>query len=168
MSVKAHKKRSPGHADVGVISVSTTRSKMEDKSGQWISKRAVKEGHRVVFYEVIPDDAETILSTLRSVIREHRPQVILMTGGTGIGRRDVTIETVRPLFEKEMTGFSALFALLSFEEIDSAAILSRSTAGVMEGAAIFCIPGSLNACKLACKALIFPEIGHLVHHLTIG
>jgi len=168
MGVKAHKKNTPKRVDIGIITVSTTRTKAEDKSGQWISKRAAKEGHRVVFHKVIPDTSAVILDTIRSVIEELGPQIILMTGGTGISSQDVTIETVRPLFEKELTGFGALFAQLSFEEIDSAAILSRATAGVVQKSIVFCMPGSLKACKLACKALIFPEIGHLVKHVMHG
>jgi molybdenum cofactor biosynthesis protein B len=168
MGVNAHKKSSPKRVDIGIITVSTTRTKAEDKSGNWISKRAEKEGHRVVFHKVIPDSSDVILSTVRSVIGELEPQIILITGGTGISSQDVTIETVRPLFKKELTGFGALFAQLSFEEIDSAAILSRATAGVVQQSIVFCMPGSLNACKLACKSLIFPEIGHLVKHVMQG
>lgn len=166
MGVKSHKKNAPKRADIGIITVSTSRSKSEDKSGQWIHKRAAKEGHQVSFHKVIPDDPEVIFRTIRSAINELNPQIIIMTGGTGISSQDVTIETVRPLFEKELTGFSAVFAQLSFEEVDSAAILSRATAGVINQTVIFCIPGSLKACKLACKSLIFPEVGHLVKHLT--
>ncbi|MCJ7774141.1 MAG: molybdenum cofactor biosynthesis protein MoaB [Desulfobacterales bacterium] len=168
MGVKAHKQNAPKHVDIGIITVSTTRTKAEDKSGKWISKRAAKEGHRVIFHEVIPDDSAAILNTIRSLLDELHPQIILVSGGTGISHQDVTIETVRPLFEKELTGFGALFAQLSFEEIDSAAIMSRATAGVINTSILFCIPGSLNACKLACKSLIFPEIGHLVKHLIQG
>ena len=168
MGVKAHKKNTPKRVDIGILTVSTTRTKAEDKSGQWISKRAAKEGHHVVFHKVIPDASDVILDTIRSVIDELGPQIILITGGTGISSQDVTIETVRPLFEKELTGFGALFAQLSFEEIDSAAILSRATAGVIQKSILFCMPGSLKACKLACKALIFPEIGHLVKHVMHG
>lgn len=165
MGVKAHKKNAPERVDIGIVTVSTTRTKAEDKSGHWISKRAVKEGHRVVFHKVIPDDSDVILNTIQTVIHELKPHIIIMTGGTGISRQDVTIETVRPLFEKELTAFGALFAQLSFEEIDSAALLSRATAGIIESSVIFCIPGSLKACKLACKFLIFPETGHLVKHI---
>jgi molybdenum cofactor biosynthesis protein B len=168
MGVKAHKKNAPKHVDIGIITVSTTRTKAEDESGKWISKRVEKEGHRVIFHKVIPDDSDAILSTIQSVIHELHPQIIIVSGGTGISNQDVTIETVRPLFEKELTGFGALFAQLSFEEIDSAAILSRATAGVINTSVLFCIPGSLKACKLACKALIFPEIGHLVKHVMHG
>jgi len=89
----------------------------------------------------------------------------LLTGGTGISGKDVTIEAVKTLFEKELTAFGPLFAQLSFEEIDSAALLSRASAGVIGKTILFCMPGSLKACKLACKALIFPELGHLVMHI---
>ena len=88
-----------------------------------------------------------------------------MTGGTGITKKDVTIEAVSPLFTKTLTGFGPLFAKLSFDEIGSAAFLSRATAGVIEKSVVFCLPGSLNACKLACRELIFPELGHLVKHI---
>ena len=101
-------------------------------------------------------------------IREFDPRAVLLTGGTGISSRDVTIEAVSPLFRKELTAFGPLFTQLSFEEIDSAAILSRATAGVVGNTILFCMPGSLAACKLACKELIFPELGHLVKHILEG
>ncbi|HKL00245.1 MAG TPA: molybdopterin-binding protein, partial [Desulfotignum sp.] len=75
------------------------------------------------------------------------------------------IEAVQPFFEKHLTAFGPLFAQLSFEEIDSAAIMSRATAGIMKNTVVFCIPGSIKACKLACNALIFPELGHLLKHM---
>jgi len=168
MGTRAHKKDAPKRADIGIITVSTTRKKAEDKSGQWIAKRALKEGHRVIFHDVIPDDVDTISTTIQSAILELNPNILIVTGGTGIAAKDITIEAARPLFEKELTGFGSIFAQLSFEEIDSAAILSRATAGVINKTIIFCIPGSLKACQLACKSLIFPEIGHLVKHVIYG
>ena len=165
MSTKKHKAKSPKRVSIGIISVSSTRSLANDKSGHWISKRAKKEKHDVLFHQLIPDDAETIRQTLQDVVNSYSPQVILLTGGTGIGAKDVTIEAVRPLFEKELTAFGPLFAQLSFEDIDSAALLSRATAGVIGKTILFCMPGSLKACKLACKALIFPELGHIVGHI---
>ena len=89
-----------------------------------------------------------------------------MTGGTGITKKDVTIEAVHPMFAKELTAFGPLFAQLSTQQVGSAAILSRATAGVIDNTIVFCMPGSLNACKLACNDLIFPELGHLVKHLN--
>ncbi len=165
MGTKKHKAGAPKKVKVGIITVSSTRTLQNDKSGLWIGKRARKERHEVVLHQVVPDDAEIITQTVLEVVRDYKPEVILLTGGTGVSSKDVTIEAVRPLFAKELTAFGALFAQLSFEEIDSAALLSRATAGVFENTILFCIPGSLKACKLACKALIFPELGHLVKHI---
>ena len=165
MGTHEHKKHAPRKVSIGIITVSTTRALEDDASGNWINEQARKEGHDVVYHQVITDDAGIIASTLREVIENVRPQVILMSGGTGITKKDVTIEAVNPLFTKTLTGFGPLFAKLSFDEIGSAAFLSRATAGVIEDTVTFCMPGSLNACKLACRDLIFPELGHLVKHV---
>ena len=165
MGVHEHKKQAPRSITLGIISVSTTRALIDDTSGQWIRDQAEKIGHRIVFHELIPDDRAKITATLQDRIKETRPQVILMSGGTGITKKDVTIEAVSPLFDKELSAFGPLFAKLSMEEIDSAAIMSRATAGVIGNTVVFCMPGSLNACKLACSKLIFPELGHLVKHV---
>ncbi|MBC8393921.1 MAG: molybdenum cofactor biosynthesis protein MoaB [Deltaproteobacteria bacterium] len=165
MGLKEHKKSAPKRVKIGIITVSTTRSLKDDKSGQWMNKRAGKEGHEVIFHEVVPDDMETIRQTVRDVIQSHEPDALLLTGGTGISRKDVTIEAIQPMFEKELTAFGPLFAQLSFEEIDSAALLSRAVAGVIGNTILFCMPGSQKACELACKAVIFPELGHLVKHV---
>ena len=168
MGTKKHKSSGPKKVTVAIITMSSTRSLPEDKSGQWISKQVRKEGHDVVFHQVIPDISESIRSVVLDVIQEQSPQVILMTGGTGISPKDVTIETLCPLFDKELTAFGALFAQLSFEQVDSAALLSRATAGVIGKTVVFCMPGSLNASKLALKELILPELGHLVGHAFEG
>ncbi len=165
MSTGEHKKDAPNRVTVGIITISTTRTLQTDQSGQWMEQRAKKEGHDVVLHRVVTDNATAIVNTIQEAIQESCPQVLVLCGGTGISPKDVTIEAVKPLFEKELTGFGPVFAQLSFEEIDSAAILSRATAGVVGQTILFCIPGSLKACKLACKALIFPELGHLVKHL---
>jgi molybdopterin adenylyltransferase len=166
MGTKEHKKKAPKKVRVGIITVSTTRTLADDESGLWMGKRAKKEGHEMVAHTVVPDDAEAIKQTIRDVIDQREPQVLLITGGTGISRKDVTIEAVQPFFDKELTAFGPLFAQLSFEQIDSAAMLSRATAGVIGTTVLFCMPGSLKACKLACKVLIFPELGHLVKHIA--
>ena len=165
MGLKEHKKSAPKRVKVGIITVSTTRSLKDDKSGQWMNKRAGKEGHEVIFHQVVPDDMETIRQTVIDVIQTHEPDALLLTGGTGISRKDITIEAIQPMFDKELTAFGPLFAQLSFEEIDSAALLSRAVAGVIGNTILFCMPGSQKACELACKAVIFPELGHLVKHV---
>jgi molybdenum cofactor biosynthesis protein B len=165
MGVHEHKKQAPRSVTLGIISVSTTRAFIDDTSGHWIREQAEEKGHKVVFHQVIPDDAAKISAMLKEKIKESKPQVILMSGGTGITKKDVTIEAVSPLFNKELSAFGPLFAKLSMEEINSAAIMSRATAGVIGNTVVFCMPGSLNACKLACSKLIFPELGHLVKHI---
>ena len=168
MGTKRHRVKAPKKVKVGIVAVSGTRTLANDKSGRWISKRAKKEGHEVVLHRVVPDETETITKTVHETISDYGAEVILVTGGTGISNKDVTIEAVRPLFKKELTAFGPLFAQLSFEQIDSAALLSRATAGVVGETVVFCMPGSLKACQLACKALIFPELGHLVKHIHEG
>ena len=159
-----HRNSAPRSVRVAVLSVSSTRDLKSDEAGRWIAKRAGKEGHQVVDHRVVDDDRDAIRETLLNVLAEMQPQAVIVTGGTGITPKDVTIEAVQPLFIKELTAFGPIFAQLSFEEIDSAAIMSRATAGVVAGCVVFCIPGSLKACKLACDALIFPEIGHACGH----
>ena len=164
MGVNEHKKKAPRSVALGIITVSTTRALENDTSGQWIHDQAEKQGHTVVFHHVIPDDVIKIAATLNDEILKSNPAVVLVTGGTGITKSDVTIESVGPLFTKELSAFGPLFAKLSMEEIDSAAIMSRAIAGLIGNTIVFCMPGSLNACKLACTRLIFPELGHLVKH----
>ena len=164
MGVHQHRKAAPESVGLGILSVSTSRSVEEDESGQWIAKRARKEGHDVLFHQVVTDDVEAIRTAVLKALRQADPQALLVTGGTGITPTDVTIEALKPLFAKEMTAFGAIFAQLSYEEIDSAAILSRAAAGVIGKTVVFCMPGSKKACQLACKALIFPELGHVVAH----
>ncbi len=168
MGVREHKEHAAKNVRLGIITLSTTRTLADDKGGQWISEQARQEGHEVVFHQVIPDKTDIISGTVLDVIREHAPHALLLTGGTGISPKDVTVEAVKPLFEKELTAFGVLFAQMSFEEIGSAAILSRATAGVVRKTVLFCMPGSLRACQLACTKLIFPELGHLSKHIHDG
>ena len=165
MSTLLHKKKTPKNLRIAIISASSTRGISEDKSGIWIKKQAKKEGHDVVVHHTVIDDIKEIQDMVNHIIIKISPDVILITGGTGITKKDVTIEAVTPLFDKELTAYAVLFAQLSFEEIDSAAMLSRAAAGVIKDSILFCMPGSIKACKLACKALIFPELGHIIKHI---
>jgi len=166
MSTFLHKKEVPRNIRLAIVSVSTTRGIAEDKSGIWMKKEIKKEGHETVVHHVVTDEVNAIQEMVNHVVNDVGPHVILMSGGTGLSPRDVTVEAVSPLFDKELTAFGPLFAQLSFEQIDSAAIMSRATAGIIRNTIVFCMPGSLNACKLACQSLIFPELGHLVKHLS--
>lgn len=165
MGMKKHKEMSPESVKVGVIAMSSSRTIDEDSSGSWMAKRARKEGHEVICHVVIPDNEEEIRKAVRDSIRDHEPDILLLTGGTGIGKSDVTIEAIVPMFRKELSSFAPVFAQLSLGQIDSAAIISRAAAGIISDTVVFSLPGSLKACKLACKALIFPEAGHIVKHI---
>jgi len=165
MSSSEHKKDAPKSVALGILTISTTRTLETDKSGQWMRRLAVQDGHKVVHHQVVPDDAQVIAEAAAGIIEIRSPDVLILTGGTGISPKDVTIEAIRPMFDTDLTAFGPIYAQLSYEEIDSAAILSRATAGVIKNTLVFCIPGSLNACKLACTELIFPELGHLVKHI---
>jgi len=165
MGRKQHLHHAPKNIDIGVITVSTTRTADDDKSGLWIKKQAKKEGHRIARYCIVSDSRELIVREVAHSVSGNGLHALILTGGTGMGFSDVTIEAVRPLFDKEMGAFSTLFTQLSFEKVDSAALLSRAAAGIIGKTAVFCLPGSLEACKLACNELIFPEIKHIAAHL---
>jgi molybdopterin adenylyltransferase len=165
MSTKLHKTNLPDDIKIAVVSVSTTRKLPEDKSGAWIKQQAKKQGFEVVIHQTVTDDVDAIKELIEHITEKIGPNAIIMSGGTGISPKDVTIEAVQPLFKKELTAFGTLFAQLSFDQIDSAAILSRATAGIIHQTVVFCMPGSINACKLACRELIFPELGHLIKHM---
>jgi len=165
MGTEEHKQHAPKSVSVAILIMSSTRALTEDASGNWIRSRLEEDGHRVVHHQVIADDEDVIAETVRTIVQEIKPEILLMSGGTGITPKDVTIETIRPMFKKELTAFSALFSQLSMAEIGSAAMMSRATGGIIESTAVFCMPGSLAACKLACGQLIFPELGHIAKHL---
>lgn len=165
MSVTEHKKDS---LTVGckVITVSDTRDKETDKSGQLMIALLEQAGHKVNAYDIVKDESVAIEQSVRAGYNQEDVEIILTNGGTGIALRDVTIETVQRLFDKEIDGFGELFRMLSYtEDIGSSAIMSRATAGVIKHKAVFCTPGSSGAVKLAMNKLILPEISHVVKEL---
>lgn len=161
-----HRSNAPKSVQIGIISVSTTRTLETDESGRWIADFAAREGHEVVAHRVVSDEVDAIRQHVNRLLCDPAPAALIVTGGTGITPQDVTIEALKPLFSKELTAFAPLFAQLSFEQIDSAAVLSRATAGVIGQCVVFIIPGSLKACQLACQRLIFQELGHITHHCS--
>lgn len=165
MGHKEHRHGAPQSVTLAILTVSTTRTIDTDESGHWMAQYCIQEGHRVAAHEVVSDHTDAIGKALLHMIADPSPQAVIVTGGTGIAPQDVTIEAVQPLFTKKLSAFATLFTQLSHEEIGSAALLSRASAGIIGKAVVYCIPGSLNACKLACKKLIIPELGHLIRHL---
>lgn len=166
MSVSEHKKAAPNMVSCKVITVSDTRNPETDKSGRLMIELLEGAGHRIIDYVIVKDDTAQIQEEILKGCGTEGIEVILTNGGTGIAKRDVTIESVQSLLEKEIVGFGELFRMLSYQEdIGSAAILSRAIAGVVRNKAVFSTPGSSGAVKLAMNKLILPEIGHVVREL---
>jgi molybdenum cofactor biosynthesis protein B len=166
MSVSQHKKEAPKRVNCKVITVSDTRTKETDKSGGLIINMLQDSSHYVQDYQIVTDDYEVIYKAIKTGCLDKEIDVILLNGGTGIAKRDVTIEVVQNLVEKQITGFGEIFRMLSYlEDIGSAAILSRSIAGVYNNTAIFSMPGSRGAVKLAMEKIIIPEISHVVREI---
>lgn len=166
LSIEEHKQGTPGHIRCKIITVSDTRDKETDKSGRLMIQLLEKSGHVITDYVIVKDEKEAIKAEIISGCNSDDIDVVLTNGGTGIAKRDVTIETIQALLEKEIVGFGELFRFLSYQEdIGSAAILSRAIAGVMNNTAIFATPGSTGAVKLAMNRLILPELGHVVKEL---
>ncbi|MDT7856440.1 molybdenum cofactor biosynthesis protein B [Rubrivirga sp. S365] len=149
-----------------VITVSDTRNEDDDASGEAIKARLRDAGHPVEFYRIVPDDGEAIRQVLLHLAGQV--EVVVTTGGTGVSRRDTTVEVAERLIQKALPGFGELFRALSFETVGAAAMLSRATAGVYghaDGPAetlLFCCPGSTDACALALDRLILPDLAHVV------
>ena len=167
MSTQEHKQAAPKQVRCKVITVSDTRTPDTDKSGKLMKEMLIEAGHSIVEYVIVKDEAESIKSEVLKGCDNPEIDVVLTNGGTGIAKRDVTIETVQRLFDKEIPGFGEIFRMLSYQEdIGSAALLSRSAAGVVNDHAVFSTPGSTGAVRLAMQKLIIPEIGHVVSELT--
>jgi len=166
MSSHEHKKEAPKRVTCKVITVSDTRDKDTDRSGKLMMELLEQAGHHIADYVIVKDEEEPIKAEILKGCENPIIDVILTNGGTGIALRDVTIETVQKLFDKEISGFGELFRFLSYQEdIGSAAILSRAAAGVIGNKAVFSTPGSSGAVKLAMNKLILPELGHVVREL---
>lgn len=165
MGVEEHKKHVHGEVNCAVITVSTSRTKENDESGKTINDLLKAKGHKVVHYSLVKDDIPEIRKALENIMEKRNIQTIILNGGTGISKKDVSIEAVKPFLKKELIGFGELFRYLSYKEIGSPAFLSRAIAGVAKGKIIICLPGSTNACKLAMENLILPELGHMVYEV---
>lgn len=148
----------------GILTVSDTRTTETDKSGSLIRERLEGEGFDVVDYRIVPDEPDRIGDAIDDFC--NRCEAILISGGTGISRRDTTIEVVSARLEKTLPGFGEIFRMLSYEEIGAAAMLSRATAGLYHDSLVFSMPGSTNAVRLALDRLILPELHHLVWEIV--
>ena len=155
-----HKREAPKSVGCALITVSDTRTIETDRGGQTAVELLAAAGHRLLRREIIPDDPEP----MRRLLEELRDRVdaVLLTGGTGIGSRDQTYETVSSMLDKPLPGYGELFRMLSFEQVGAAAMLSRTVGGLIGRTVVLTMPGSPGAVRLALEKLILPELGHLV------
>jgi molybdopterin adenylyltransferase len=155
-----------GPVAIGLITVSDSRTPETDTNGAYLRAAIGEAGHDVSSYHLIRDEAGLVRSALKEMVEDGITRVVLLNGGTGIARRDTTYDAIRPLLDREIPGFGELFRMLSFEQVGSAAMLSRATAGIHRGVLIFSMPGSPAAVRLAWERLIAPELEHLAWEVT--
>ncbi|MCV0369108.1 molybdenum cofactor biosynthesis protein B [Filomicrobium sp.] len=139
---------------IAVLTMSDTRTKKEDKSGSLLAEMITAAGHEVADRNLVADDVAAIQTVVKGWIDDPNIDVVITTGGTGFTGRDVTPEAVRPLFEKDIEGFSVVFHILSYQKIATSTIQSRACAGVAKGTYIFCVPGSPGACRDAWEGIL--------------
>lgn len=161
-STAEHRSQSPNQLYCAVLTISDTRTLETDTGGQTILELLGTAGHQVLVRDILPDEPERMRKLLLDLKEQQEIDAILMTGGTGIGSRDQTFETVSALLDKPLPGYGELFRMLSYQEIGAAAMLSRATAGLLGRKVLLTMPGSPAGVRLAMEKLILPELGHLV------
>ena len=145
---------------IAILTISDTRTLENDTSGQTLADRVSAAGHLLSARKIVKDDIRAIRHVIRDWTNRTDIDAIISTGGTGLTGRDVTVEAVRPLFEKEIDGFGTLFHMVSFPKIGTSTIQSRATAGVMKGKYIFCLPGSPGACRDVWDMILQPQLDY--------
>ena len=162
MGSHAHHAQRREHVACAVITVSDTRTPATDTSGARIRELLEEAGHRVVAYEILPDEPARVGAHVDALCADPAVEAVLVNGGTGLAPRDSTYEAVADLLDKRLDGFGELFRMLSYEEIGAAAMLSRAVAGVARGTVVASLPGSTAAVDLALRKLLVPQLGHMV------
>jgi molybdopterin adenylyltransferase len=150
-------------ARIAVITISDTRTTADDKSGNTLVERVTAAGHHLADRMIVKDDVRQIRGAVRKLTARKDIDVILSTGGTGLTGRDVTIEAMRPLFDKEIEGFGVVFHMVSYAKIKTSTVQSRATAGVVKGKYVFCLPGSPGACRDAWDEILVYQLDYRHH-----
>jgi molybdenum cofactor biosynthesis protein B len=143
---------------IAVLTVSDTRTLADDKSGALLAGMIAEAGHQLADRAIVRDEIAEIQAVISSWAGDPEIDAVLTTGGTGLTGRDVTPEAVRPLFEKEIDGFSVVMHMISFQKIGTSTIQSRSLAGVVGGTYVFCLPGSPGACRDAWEGILKAQL----------
>jgi molybdenum cofactor biosynthesis protein B len=151
-----------GQLGVAVMTVSSSRTRDDDSSGDAIVEYVGDTDHEVVTRDLVVDDLDGVQRSVLALTGRDDVDAVVTTGGTGVTPDDVTVEAIEPLFDKHLPGFGELFRVLSFEEVGTRAMSSRTTAGISEGVPVFCLPGSENAVRLGMEELVLAELEHLV------
>lgn len=166
MSYAGHHAKAPRAVGVAILTVSDTKGPKDDESGKELLEAVTKAGHRPAGRSWCRDEIDAIRERAQDLLSAPDADALIVTGGTGVSPRDVTVEALRPLMSKELPGFGETFRSLSQAEIGSGAILSRATAGLVPAAGrqkpVFLLPGAPEACRLAAERIILPEVAHLV------
>ncbi|MFC0562265.1 MogA/MoaB family molybdenum cofactor biosynthesis protein [Halalkalibacter alkalisediminis] len=152
--------------NIAILTISDTRNFEDDRSGQAIKSLFESKDHSIIEYKIAKDERPLIQAIVKEWTANSNIQAILLNGGTGFSPRDVTYEAVNELLSKKMDGFGELFRMLSYEEIGPKALFSRAVAGSIDTTAIYALPGSTNAVKLAVNKLILPTLPHFVEELV--
>ena len=166
MGHREHRRDAPLSVPTAILTVSDTRTEATDTGGGLIRRLLREGGHPVADYRILPDEPRKIRSALREWGADPEVRAVILTGGTGVSPRDRTAEAVTALLDRELPGFGEIFRWLSYREVGPAAMLSRAVAGVFRDRAIFALPGSEAAVRLAMTELILPELGHLVGQIA--
>jgi molybdenum cofactor biosynthesis protein B len=162
MAVHEHKNKAHRTVRCAIITLSDTRDETTDKSGKRIKDLSAEQNQPVTSYQILKDEPDQITAAVRDLLAQADVDVIITNGGTGIAPRDTTFEAIQGLLEKEIPGFGEMFRMLSYEDIGSAAMLTRATAGVAQGKVIISLPGSTGAVELGMTKLVLPELGHML------
>lgn len=163
-SVDSHRRGAEGiSARCAVLTVSDSRTSETDLSGDLLAARLMEGGHDVVAREWVADEPQLIEKQLTTWLADLDVDVVVTTGGTGVARRDTTIEVVERHLDRSLDGFGELFRMLSYEQVGSAAMMSRALAGLAGEVLVFAIPGSPAAVELALEKLMLPELPHLLY-----
>jgi molybdopterin adenylyltransferase len=164
VSTAAHRKDAPASVRCFVLTISDTRTPADDTGGDAIVSALQAAGHVVTARRIVKDDADAVQQAARAAAADGA-EIVITTGGTGITSRDGTYEALSALFDKTIDGFGELFRMLSYQQVGSAAMMSRACAGTIGRTAVFALPGSVQAVQLAVEKLLLPEIGHVVREL---